>query len=198
SANRYNSELSELLPAQLGKVESIPDSGASWRIGEHDTNTAVFGAFRLPNNGNLALPEFRTRLALTPVPGSSSLAFFDDDVPLLVSRRLGKGQIALVNTSADTAWGDWPKHKTFVPWIHGLGRFLVQKAGREAGWQTNSFVVDEDFELEASGMVGKSQLRLRGPEGREAQLTFNEQGRLQNAVLTTPGIYSLLDKSGHE
>jgi hypothetical protein len=198
SANRYNSELGDLLPAKLGTMEATPDTGASWRLGEHDTNTVIFGAFRLPNSGNLHLPEFRKRFALTPVGGTAALALFDDDAPLILARRLGRGQIVLVNTSADTSWSDWPKHKTFVPWLHGLGKYLAQRADSELSQQTNNFVAGQDFQLEAGAGAKNSQLTLRGPEGHETVVSCDEQGRLQDAPLTTPGIYSLRDKTGKE
>jgi len=200
NVSRYNVDLRELLPAQLGKIEATPESGAGWRVGEHDTNTPAFSAFRLPNSGNLNIPEFTKRFSLTEAEGASRLALFDDEAPLLLARAVGKGQVVLVNTSADTAWSDWPKHKTFVPWLHRLGKYLTHKTDAEANQWTNNFVADEELELgtASSAAVRKSQLKLNAPGGNHVLVSCDDQGRLRDAVLKSPGIYSLRDNSGHE
>ncbi len=128
SANRYNNEFRSLLPARLGSVEVAPDGAVGWRIGEFSTNAAAFAVFSQPESGDLAIPQFFKRYTLTPAEGASSMAFFEDGLPLVVAGAVGRGQVALVNSSADTSWNDWPKHKTFVPWLHSLGRQLVSQA----------------------------------------------------------------------
>jgi hypothetical protein len=198
SANRYNSELRDLLPAQLGSLESTPESGAAWRIGPYDTNTAVFAAFRRPNSGNLRIPEFTKRLNLTRVEGSFLAAAFDDEVPLLLSRNIGKGKVALLNTSADTAWSDWPKHKTFVPMLHGLGKYVSHQGTTEAEPEAQNLAAGEDLDIETGVSSKKIQFHLRSPDGRETVINSDEKGRLRGPVITTPGIYSLRDNSGNE
>jgi len=196
SANRYNGEFSELLPAQLSKTEATPESGSPWRIGEHDTNTAVFGAFQLPNSGNLNIPEFTKRYTLSTVEGALVLAAFDDDTPLLVSRSLGKGCVVLANTSADTTWSDWAKHKTFVPWLHGLTKFLAHNP-QQQDQQTNNLIAGEDLELGISSAKPAS-LKLKRPDGSELSLNCDSRGQLHNPRLSTPGIYSVSDSKGGE
>src|SRR5262249_9097878 len=127
SANRYNSEFTDLLPARIGNPDQNLELGSAWRIASYDTNSLAFSAFRLPNRGDLRIPEFTKRYTLEELEGMTRLAFFDDGVPLVVARPVGKGRVALVNASADAAWTDWPKHKTFVPFVHGLTKLVVQR-----------------------------------------------------------------------
>jgi hypothetical protein len=196
SANRYNSELRELLPAQIGNAESEPDVLSGWRIGTFDTNSVVFAAFGRPNSGDLHIPEFTRRRLLTAAEPASVLAFFDDEVPLLISRSVGRGRVALVNTSANTRWNDWPKHKTFVPWLHGLANYLTQNATHVQ--PTNSFLAGEDFDIELGSAAARSVFTLRSPDGKDALVTADDQGRLRDLGTTLPGIYSLREKGGAE
>src|SRR5690606_39147027 len=101
--------LGELLPAPLAKIESAHDPETGWRLSSFDTTAPVFALFREPNSGNLSLPRFSQRFAINPTPASSTIATFDDGVPLLLARQVGQGRVVLVNSSADTAWTDWPK-----------------------------------------------------------------------------------------
>jgi hypothetical protein len=198
SANRYNSELRDLLPARIGNPETSPALGSPWRIAFYDTNSLVFAAFRLPNSGDLRIPEFTKRYTLEATEGSSQLAFFDDGVPLVAARVVGKGRIALVNTSADTAWNDWPKHKTFVPFLHGLAKYVAQKADGDSVQENNACIAGEDFEIDTGPQGRLAKFTLRAPSAKELHLTADAQGRLRDADLSLPGAYSLQDKTGRE
>lgn len=198
SANRYNTEIRELMPAQLGVVETSPDVESNWRIGDYDTNTMVFAAFRLPNSGDLRIPTFTKRFSMTAADNSSLPALFDDGDPLLAIRAAGRGRVALANTSADTSWNDWPKHKTFVPWLHGVCKYLAQRAARDQMLGTNSFVAGTDIEIELGSAAKNAQFKLQSPGGKEALLTTDAQGWLRDADLFAPGLYSLRDSIGRE
>lgn len=198
SANRYNSELHDLLPVRVVDPDKNAEVGLPWRIALYDTNSMIFSAFRLPNSGDLRIPEFGKRYTVEPVEGATRLAFFDDGVPLVVTRSRGQGRVALVNTSADTQWNDWPKHKTFVPFLHGLAKYVGQTATHDSVQENNSFVAGEDFDLE-TGTAGRlAQFTLRQPDGKEIHSTADEQGRLRDPGMTLPGVYSLRDQASRE
>jgi hypothetical protein len=198
SANRYNSELVNLLPARIGDPDTSPAVRSPWRIALYDTNTLAFSAFRLPNSGDLRIPEFTKRYSLDPTEGASRIAFFEDGIPLVVVRAVGRGRVALVNTSADTAWSDWPKHKTFVPFLHGLTKYIAQKASHDAVLDSNEYTAGEDFEIETGSAGRLAQFTLRSPDGKETQLKADDHGRLRDPGMALPGTYSLRDKVGHE
>jgi hypothetical protein len=198
SANRYNGELGDLLPARLGTADQTPEIGSPWRIALYDTNSLAFSAFRLPNSGDLKIPEFTKRYMLDAIEGANRLAFFEDGIPLVVTRTVGRGRVALINTSADPSWNDWPKHKTFVPYIHGIAKFVSQQSNQESIAQNNGYTVGEDFDIEIGSEGRLNQFSLRAPEGKETRFTADTQGRLRDPGMTLPGTYSLRDKSGRE
>lgn len=197
SANRYNSELMDLLPARIGNPDQSPGVNSPWRIALYDTNSLAFAAFRLPNSGDLRIPEFTRRYTLEVPEGSARLAFFEDGVPLVVSRQVGRGKVTLVNTSADTTWTDWPKHKTFVPFLHGLTKYVAQKSNQTTQDNT-SYIAGEDFEIETGAQGRRAEFILRKPNGKEARIIADDQGRLLDPGMNVPGTYSLRTKEGHE
>jgi hypothetical protein len=198
SANRCQAELGTLLPAELGKIEASAEAYAGWRIGEYDPDTPALAPFRRPHTGDLRIPQFTRRYRLSPLPGAATLASFDDGVPLLLTRTVGRGKVALVNTTADARWSDWPKHKTFVPWLHALGQDIAARAGHEPATEPLSLTVGEECDLAPGTAAKRASYRLRAPDGRETNLTADDQGRLPDADLTAPGVYTLCRPDGAE
>jgi hypothetical protein len=191
SVNRCNTELRDVLPATLGDRDAGAEPGLGWRIGDFDTNNVVFAPFGRAHSGDLRIPEFTQRQLLTPGRDAVTLARFEDGVPLVLTRRLGRGRVVLVNTSADTRWCDWPKHKTFVPWLHGLARYLAPKTGSDQLPETRAWVAGGDHDLELGPGARQSRFRLHSPQGQDRDLVADDQGRLRDPGLAAPGIYSL-------
>jgi hypothetical protein len=124
--SRFNAEFGALSPGQWGTPVSA-DAEVPWRIGAFDRTSPVFGPFAGARSGRPAVAEFTRRHAVTTTPESTVLARFDDGHPFLLSRAVGRGTVLLANTSADTAWTDWPKHKSFVPWVMAAVTWLADR-----------------------------------------------------------------------
>jgi Aerotolerance regulator N-terminal/von Willebrand factor type A domain len=197
SANHYNAELRGLLPTPLGGVEVCPNLPFGWRIGEYNTNVAIFAAFDRPNSGDLSLPRFLNRFALTNREPNSVAARFEDGTPLVVTGALGRGRVVLVNTSADTAWNDWPKHKTFVPWVHGTAEYLTGTAVTPPEAQVN-LVAGMAADLDLGDRAAKARFVLHTPDGKDVNMAADDQGQLRDLPVSKPGIYSVRDASGRE
>ncbi|HSU53241.1 MAG TPA: hypothetical protein VLT36_04205, partial [Candidatus Dormibacteraeota bacterium] len=198
SANRYNNELGELLPARIGSPEPTPDVGSPWRVALYDTNSLIFAPFRIANSGDLRIPEFTGRFTLEPLAGSTRLCFFQDGTPLVMTKQVGKGKVVLVNTSANTMWNDWPKHKTFVPFVHGLAKYCAQHADEAMSLETTDFVAGEEVELDTGKQNRSAEFTVRTPDHKEIHLKADQEGRLRDPKLAAPGVYSVVDKSGRE
>jgi hypothetical protein len=196
SANAYNSTFHELLPAQLGKRESTGESEAAWRIAEFQKTSPMFSVFAEPNSGNLLLPEFRTRFALAPIGGSTVVAEFDDGTPFVLSRQIGKGNVVLVNTSGDTKWTDWQKHKTFVPWMQATATFLAGRKGGVNRDAIETYASGSEVDIELG--LAKQPITLKREGGKELKLKTDDQGRVRDVLLDLPGIYSFKDNTGKE
>ncbi len=192
SANRYNSEFRELLPAQIGRMEEEP---LNWHLADVETTSAIFAAFRQPNSGDLHLPEFTRRFTLDAGPGARVLAKFDDGMPFIVEQTGSKS--ILVNTSVDTRWNDWPKHKTFVPWLHSVGNYLARNSGLEMK-MSSTITASDEVDLDLGLIAKKGAFRVQRAGGGEFTATADEQGRLRNVNLAAPGIYSIRDQSNRE
>jgi hypothetical protein len=199
--------LGELLPAQLGKIESAHDPETGWRLTNYDTTTPIFALFREPNSGNLSLPQFSHRFALTPNSAASIIASFDDGTPLLLTRQAGHGRIVLVNSSADTTWTDWPKHKSFVPWLHATTRYVTrrdQPHERESlpnavtGAELTIDLAESNHLKSASISPSRQSLILQHVGGREISLDADDDRLDQEVLLESPGIYILKDGAGNE
>jgi hypothetical protein len=198
SANRYNSEFRGLMPAQLRSIEVAPDAASGWRIGEFDTNTPAFASFLLPDSGDLAIPQFYKRYSLTPAEGAAWPAYFEDGVPLMGAGVVGRGRVALVNSSADTSWNDWPKHKTFVPWLHGLGKQLALKDAHIHARGAMSLLAEDELEVNLGPEARKAQFVMQQPGGQKLALTADDLGRLHAPGQWAPGVYSVQDRDGRE
>lgn len=196
SPNHYNSELAALLPGKLGTVETATE--LDWRLWEHDRRSPVFAPFRQPNSGNLAIAKFTRRCGLQVDEASHVLARFQDGVPLLATRPVGLGRVLLANTSADTAWTDWPKHKTYVPWLHCTARFLAGRGVEMEIAPTNQWIAGTEASLALGPDFKNVPLRLLRPDGKEVDCATDEQGFLRDLDFSQAGIYSLRTPQGTE
>ena len=124
--SRFNAEFGALSPGQWGAPVSA-NAEVPWRIGAFDRTSPVFRPFAAARSGGPAVAEFTRRHAVTATPESTVLARFDDEHPFLLGRTVGRGAVLLANTSADTAWTDWPKHKSFVPWVMAAVTWLADR-----------------------------------------------------------------------
>jgi hypothetical protein len=198
SPNRYMAELGALLPAIPGPAQGEVDRPEDhWRMAGIDRQTPLFAAFRRPDSGDLSLPVFKRRLALEPGPGAEVPARFIDGVPLVVTREIGQGRVALVNTTPDTTWTDWPKRRTFVPWIHSLAHWLHGRGDHMAGHESRAMVAGSEVELELGTDAAGMALRIDGPgiSGGAMQVDEYGRGRVQ---FEQPGVYRVRLGTGEE
>jgi hypothetical protein len=101
-----------------------------------------------------------------------------------------------VNTSADTRWTDWQKHKSFVPWLHSTAFYL---SGRNPAEQRESApVFNSDSEADLAVAVKEQPVKLQRAGGEETSLRADQDGVLRDVPLNAPGIYSIKDSAGAE
>jgi hypothetical protein len=196
NASRYNTEFQELLPATVGRLEGQSLTVENyWHLGEIDLKSAPFAVFGQPHSGDLTLAEFWRRYTLAPEASAQVLARFDDGTPFLVCKNVGQGRVVLANTTADTGWTDWPKHKTFVPWLHSVCHYLagdVLSPGIRPG---ESFLASTVAELDLGPGLGSQNFRARPPSGAELTVKTDVHGALQ-LPLEKPGFYAVEDSGG--
>jgi hypothetical protein len=196
SASDYNRELGALLPARLRMPDRAADPG--WRLEEFDFESPVFAVFRTPGNGTLALPEFTRRFLFLQEPTNGVLARFHDGSPAVLCRSVGRGRVLLVNTSADTAWTDWPKHRVFVPWVQGVANFLAGRSSQISEVESVSAVAGEDTDLQVEKPDAGRALVLRQAGSPDLKLTADSTGTVLIPGATKTGVWSLQDNTGRE
>lgn len=194
----YNNELRSLMPSPVGILEQNPDPLGPWRIGQFDTNSAAFAPFNAPNSGDLSLARFWQRFSMPPCDPRLVLARFDDGVPLLLLASVGSGRVAVVNASADTRGNDWPKHKTFVPWLHGIAMHLAGLAAPSHSQDQASFLPGISHAIDLGPSAAGKTFHLSGPQSKPTSLVADREGQLCNLAFTLPGVYSLSDATGVE
>lgn len=189
--NAYRELLGKVLPAVPVRAEGDPERPDQfWHLQAPDAKSPLFAVFSKPNSGNVTLAEFKRRFVLTPAPATEVLARFEDGVPFIVSRHVGAGQVVLMNTSATTSWTDWPKHKTFVPWLHSLVQML---AGAERGRAVVASATCGEF----SEIDAKQSVTWRDENGRSKTINGDSSGKAR-VDLNEPGIFRVTDSAGRE
>jgi len=196
--NRYNEDFHGLLPALPGHVEGDEEQPENfWHVRDYERDGLIFAAFKEPDSGDVTLPEFRRRFTLTVMDGSRVEASFNDCVPLIVSKNLGRGRVVLVNSSADTSWTDWPKRKTFLPWLYGMAANATQRTLSPDAEDATPFVAGFPADVPLGAEAGKLALQVREPSNREVSAMADAQGKI-SLSLEEPGFYSIHDTAGHE
>jgi uncharacterized protein (DUF58 family) len=191
SPNRYLAELGAVLPAIPGAAQGALNRPEDhWRMASVDRQTPLFAAFRRPDSGDLSLPVFKRRHTLEPIQGAQVPARFIDGAPFVVTREFGKGRVVLVNTTPDTGWTDWPKRRTFVPWIHSLAHWLDGRGESEVGHEQAPHVAGGEVEVGLGADAAAATFLIDGPGVASLAVQADEHG-LFMLNLERPGVHSV-------
>ncbi len=185
--NEYHSK-APWLPVKLGKEQTSREDVRY--IGDYDRSFPAFIPFTRPHSGDLSMPEFTGRYLLDTVEGARVLAYYDDRVPFLVEGKFGNGRVYFVNASADTTWSNWPKLKTFLPWLHGLTDAALGAGSNSPEVIRKPHSVTMDAKIKARS-PGEDFLRMITPENKEMILTNDVR-----VELTQQGFYRLENTAG--
>jgi hypothetical protein len=162
-AGRYESAFGDLLPIPLHRMEGEGDRPEDfWHIGEFDTGSPAFAAFRPGNSGDPTRPAFYRRFAMRGGVSGAVVARFADGALFMTMKQLGQGRIVLVNTSADTAWTDWPKRRTYVPWLQGVVALAAGRPAQAPASAAPELVCGAESRVAVNSLL---PVRLRGPAG---------------------------------
>jgi hypothetical protein len=162
-----------LLPARLERVVDVPAAdGGLIAYGNFAAAHPLFAGLLDPSLGDLGRTGVRSYFKLTAPPaglGATVLAA-TAGAPAIVERTVGNGKVLLFNVSADDAWSDLPRRKSFVPLVD---RMLEHLAG---GVVRRSFVVGRPIGLAVAASRAGEPLTLEGPTGVLAAPTATRLG----------------------
>lgn len=200
---RYNDLFGELLPKPLRSVRELcepddPDAGLlATRVARIETSHPVFRVFDLPGGDSIQSVSVYSYLLLEPSPLGESriLVSYGDGGPALVERAVGAGRVALLTTTLDRDWTDWPIRTAYLPTMRRLVRHLARR-GATGG--EGEAVVGARFRLDVESQ-NPERVVIVGPGGERFVEVPEGEGDSVFFTPETPGAYEvLLDISGAE
>ena len=183
-----------ILPATIGPtVDRSADAGGT--LSSIDYANPTFELFSSPHSGDFTTARFYRYRALTPAPGASVSARFDDGSPALVEKPVGPGRVVVWASSLDSYWTNLPLQPVFLPFVHQLGKH----AGRYVDPRP-SFATGEVLDLSRHGELTEpflggraadtlTELVLESPSGVKDRVTASGPNHL--VMLKERGFYEL-------
>jgi hypothetical protein len=178
---------SSLLPVEV--LERVDAGAGLARLSDLRWEHPLLEALADPAYGDLAGVGLRSFRRLRLDEGRSDvsvLARVNGEDPAMVAAAFGAGRVLVFNTTANDAWSDLPRRKSFVPLLDGL---LTHLAG---GWRRRTFTAGEAVVLPLP--AGAESVTLTAPSGRELPPTLRQVAGKPVAQLdTTPelGVYRI-------
>ena len=114
-------------------VRPAEDAGADISFAPADARHPIFRAFGALT-GNLGQVRFRRAVLVEEGEGAEAIARFSDGTAGLVEYRSGEGRALLFASDLNNEWNDFPRHPTFVPFVHEMMRYLVRDRERPQGF----------------------------------------------------------------
>ena len=107
--------------------------GANISFAPADARHPIFRPFGALT-GNLGQVRFRRVVLVEEGEGVQVIARFSDGTAGLVEYRSGDGRALLFASDLNNEWNDFPRHPTFVPFVHEMMRYLVRDRERPQGF----------------------------------------------------------------
>lgn len=188
---QFNASLKEveLLPYTLGPLVRFPYENAQTLNPASIGDYPPLSFFKDTSNINLGLARYTAYYQLSPLEDAAAaintqiLLRFSNGAPAFVLRKVGRGQVILAASSADTTWNELPLTASYVPLLYQL--LLALSASAEV---RHNLSLDTPFllplPLSASNTIarilrpdGKWDTRtpVLGPEGTELQYSNTQQ-----------------------
>ncbi|MFQ3670660.1 MAG: BatA and WFA domain-containing protein [Verrucomicrobiia bacterium] len=194
----YNEVFRDILPALMEGPETAASVALKrWKLGAVE-RTGIFQPFEDTRSGDLSLPEFNARFKMLPVEGAQLAASFEDGTPAVVTLRVGEGRSVLVNTTLDAAWTDWPKRRSYLPFVHGLTRFLAREDASAMAERRDVLSVSDHADVRVGLAAAGRTLQLAFGDEPASEVVVGSDGWLRGLDLSRSGFYFLRDREGRE
>lgn len=179
-----------LLPFRLDRVVDVPMSagglapieGVAWN---HPLLTQLFD----PTVGDLALVGVRSYYRFdTPPQDAAGILATTGGAPFLLEHAAGQGKVVVFNTTADDAWSDLPRRKSFVPLVDRLLNHLSGGALRR------TFQTGEAVALMLPPLAAGETVSIVAPGGDVLTPNVAAVGRGTRVTLPPlqePGVYQV-------
>ncbi len=164
----YNQHLAPILPKPLRGLKQLatrtdPDAPIKvTRFGTMRRQHPVFQVFDLPGGDTLQSSVVFSYMLLEPSSDerTETILSYKDAAPALIERRVGKGRVLMLTTSADLDWTDLPTRTAFLPLMQRSVNYLARRATSEGSsdWRAGIKV-----SLDVGSLVEQRAI-VRGPD----------------------------------
>ncbi len=128
TAERFNSALGGLLPAELRKPRSLVAPGEPGIATElPNVQLPLFEPFARGGRSAFGGVAWTQLFTLEPFEDSetrSTLMHTSSGIPLLVERQVGRGRVLLLTGTMDLDWGNFPLQSSYMPFVQRLVSYL--------------------------------------------------------------------------
>ena len=193
-----NERLVTVLPRTLRDVRTAGDAAASVEGGDRrfahpsvfERGHAVLQAFPDPAKTTLVQARIRRYMLLDPAPdaGGEVVIALDDGAPLLVTKVVDRGRVALLTATIDREWGDLPIRPDFLPLLQQTLRYLT----RVADVDTTPVLVGRPAPVPVEDpRVRRVQIQTPGGELHTVERPRDEKAEWAFDGTVLPGHYSV-------
>ncbi len=174
-----------------GRIESTENPARVLQQRLSHPSTAYFND---PRSGRLQDAEFLHWFQFAPADDKTqTLLSLDRGVPLIVEKKVGRGRVIAVATTASPEWSNLPLQPFFVPLAQRLVTYLATQSTTPA-WQfvgaplqINLKKEQADVDYTLTDSIGKADDYKSRREG--------EAALLESKPIATPGVYELRPKN---
>ncbi len=159
--------------------------GGAGALGSLEYGHAIFEPFRAPRSGDFSAARFYGYRRVQPAADARILARFDDGVPAVIERVVGRGRVVLWTSTLDLTWTDLPLKPVYLPFVHQLARHLADHR-EPPQWSTVGQVLD----LSQAGDPAVARLAVT-PGGARQPLPADQAGVLE---LDEQGFYEVREQ----
>lgn len=193
----YNRLFGELLPIPVRAVKEVvkrgdPDASVkALFIDRANEEHPALRAFTNLRDASLYLAQFYTYLLLdaAAAPADANVvASYRNGAPFLAERRVGRGRVAILTTTLDRDWGDFPIRTSYLPVVQEL---LLYLAGRSEETLPSGVEVGEAVRIPVSET--DRRITVERPNGIVDELSDPQRagGQLRYERTDLAGVYAL-------
>lgn len=150
--------------------------------------------FNDPRSGRLQDVEFHHWFQLAPSDDQTrTLLSLDRGAPLIVEKKIGRGRVIAVATTANPEWSNLPLQPFFVPLAQRLVTYLATQSTTPA-WQFVGAPLQVNLKKEQADV----DFTLADPLGKTEDIKSRKEGEaalLETKPITSPGVYELKQKN---
>jgi hypothetical protein len=197
----YNSVFREegelLLPGQITVIAESPAEGsAGWSVAPTLSRHPLSAFLVFLPRDMLDAGGFRKAFRVNAAPGAQAiLKFNENDLPLLLERRLGRGSVLLFTSTVDREWTDFPVQPLCPILVQQMVSYLMRAGAMK------QYRVGEPVFLPAGERTPGGTITLRGPSGKDTTVKVAErEGQAVAAADSSEGLgfYVLRGEDGRD